>query len=60
VRDIATLSAVYVVESLLQNHPRGVVADDTDIYVESEPGRFERYELRHRASCRGATVAEAF
>jgi len=40
-------------------HPRSVVADDTDTYVESEPGRVERYELHHRALCRGATVAEA-
>ncbi|MFE5707363.1 NAD-binding protein [Rhodococcus koreensis] len=45
VRDVASLSAVFVVATLLGERPYSVVADDADVYIESLPAKFVRYEL---------------
>jgi TrkA-N domain len=40
VRDVASLSAAYVVSQLLGEKPRSVIADGADIYLEYQPGQF--------------------
>ncbi len=45
VRDVSLLTAVYVVESLLGSPPHGVVSRDSEVFVETGPGRFFRYDL---------------
>jgi hypothetical protein len=40
VRDVASISAAYVVSQLLGEKPLSVIADGADIYLEYQPGQF--------------------
>ncbi|MEV0669332.1 NAD-binding protein [Mycolicibacterium sp. HK-90] len=42
VRDVASLSAAYVVARLLDYRPLSVISDDTEFFIEVSPGTFHR------------------